>query len=145
MRRRTNQDGLQHAHEATETFPLLHQCPAHRSLLRLLQGGVALVDALQGAVQLAASLALPCDQEEDRSEVSRTRGSSVASGLRHLKASNLYCIIIYSIRFTVYILLIKIHFPDTLPPKNFKKVQNVISPLKPYECNELETYSSAIK
>lgn len=66
LARITDQDGLQHADEAAVTRPLLNQCPAHGPLLRFLQDGVAHVDILQGAVQLATSLVLPWRHRHQR-------------------------------------------------------------------------------
>lgn len=56
---RTHQYRLHHADEAAVTRSFLYERSAHSSLLRLLQDGVAHVDVLQGAIQLAASLVFP--------------------------------------------------------------------------------------
>lgn len=71
LARATDQDGLQHADEAAVTRPLLDQRSAHGPLLRFLQDGVAHVDVLQGAVQLAASLVLPWRRTHGRERLMR--------------------------------------------------------------------------
>lgn len=56
---RTDQHRLQHCDKGAVSRSLLYECPAHGPLLRLLQDGVAHVDVLQRAVQLAAHCVLP--------------------------------------------------------------------------------------